>query len=98
MRLIDVEQVYCAECDYKDNCKHLVDQQIIFCDVPSMPTIDAVPVVRCKDCKLWKKGNFMAGDTIEKMEYGGYCPNSRFSRYESDFCSYGERKDGAEDG
>ena len=66
--------------------------------INNAPTIDAVPVVRCKDCKWWKKGDFMAGYTIEKMECGGYCPNARFSRYESDFCSYGERKDGAEDG
>ena len=58
--------------------------------------IDAVPVVRCRECKHWKKGEFQAGDDVMHLEYGGYCPNGRFARYESDFCSYGERKEGAD--
>jgi hypothetical protein len=51
-----------------------------------------LPVVRCKDCKHWKKGQFMGGNSIDDLEYGGSCPLARFARYESDFCSYGERK------
>ena len=95
MRLIDADDLL-TDPYFQDES---IPEMALFVEaVEDSPTIDAVPVVRCKDCKLWKKGNFMAGDTIEKMEYGGYCPNSRFSRYESDFCSYGERKDGAEDG
>ena len=55
--------------------------------VRKQPTIDAVPVVRCKDCKYWQDNN------------GGY-PNDecRWGKNETpdadDFCSYGERKDG----
>lgn len=52
------------------------------------PTIDAVPVVRCKDCKWAKMVNGgllrhkkMCECTGVLMDYG-------------DFCSYGERKDG----
>ena len=56
-------------------------------------TIDAEVVVRCKDCKHWKKGQFMGGNSIDDLEYGGSCPLARFARYESDFCSYGERKE-----
>ena len=58
------------------------------------PTIDAVPVVRCKDCAHWRKQDFQAGGPAGHLEYGGLCVNARFARYESDFCSYGERKDG----
>lgn len=55
--------------------------------------IDAVPVVRCKDCKHWRmtyKGNL--------VECHGYChledgDGIETSRWESDFCSYGERRD-----
>ena len=45
---------------------------------------DAVHVVRCKDCKHWTMG---------------YCNNFAYYDYEpvtneSDFCSYGERREG----
>lgn len=59
----------------------------------SFPAADVVEVVRCKDCKHWKKGNFQAGNDLEHMEYGGSCNIVRFARYESDFCNCGERRD-----
>ena len=55
--------------------------------VTASPTIDAVPVVRCKDCKHFvhqENGYFC---TV----FSGYCYDVRF---EDDFCYYGERKDG----
>ena len=48
-----------------------------------MPTVDAVPVVRCKECK-WTGGDFVC--------YRGVMVQHK----PEDFCSYGERKDGAE--
>ena len=59
-------------------------------------TIDAVPVVRCGQCLHWEKGAFQAGDDAEHLQYGGRCPFCKFARYENDFCSYGERKEGAD--
>ena len=53
-----------------------------------MPTIDAVPVVRCRECKWWKEDD----DT-------GHCDNpDGLDNYAKpdDFCSYGERKEGAD--
>ena len=57
-------------------------------DIDTIPRVDAVEVVRCRDCKNW---NFETG----------LCNlHSNFSKSvlhffdESDFCSYGERKDG----
>lgn len=47
------------------------------------PTVDAVAVTRCKDCKHY--------------DIGGSCIICGFqSRKADDFCSYGERKDGAD--
>lgn len=63
-------------------------------EVDIAPTIDAVPVVRCSECKHLEKGDFMGGKTLDSMEFGGRCPFAKFSRYESDFCSRGERKGG----
>ena len=50
-------------------------------DVLDAPTVDAVEVVRCKDCKH-KDG--MPGQT------NIVC----WQMHDDDFCSYGERKDG----
>ena len=57
------------------------------------PTVDAVPVVRCGKCKNWKpygsKAARKIGDPLER--YGG-CEIWHGGHLESDFCSYGQRK------
>ena len=62
------------------------------------PTIGAVEVVRCRDCKHYKPSGSKAGNSFSDMEYIGGCEFSNYYRRESDFCSYGERKDGDENG
>ena len=47
------------------------------------PIVDAVEVVRCKDCKHWSMGY------CNHFAYYSYEPMTN----EDDFCSYGERKD-----
>ena len=62
-------------------------------DLYSLPVVDAVPVVRCKDCKY--------GDYDSKPAGAMVCLRTKdgFWRKETDFCSYGERRDGGnEDG
>ena len=65
------------------------------------PPVDAVEVVRCKDCKHFrhygKTSLFINGKNIK----AGWC--QRRIRYDEecrmtadDFCSYGERKEGAD--
>lgn len=49
------------------------------------PSVDAVEVVRCKDCEYWR-------DDDCKNDSHGYCPIS-----ENDFCSRGERREDAID-
>jgi len=55
-------------------------------EVDFAPTIDAVPVVRCKDCKHW---------ATEAIDEDGWCENpdglDNIAK-QTDFCSYGERK------
>ena len=58
-----------------------------------MPTIDAVPVVRCRDCQHWKPSGSKAGNSFSDMEYIGGCEFTKYCRRESDFCSYGKRKE-----
>lgn len=78
MRLIDIEAEVCADCVCRDKC----DSQA-YCWAKAMQTVDAVPVVRCKECK-WAGGDFVC--------YRGVMVQHK----PEDFCSYGERKEGAE--
>ena len=50
------------------------------------PTVDAVPVVRCRDCKHWHR------ETISCEMNAYLCARERPCWYEEDFCSYGERR------
>ena len=54
---------------------------------------DAVEVVRCRDCQHWKPSGSKAGNSFSNMEYIGGCEFTNYYRRESDFCSYGERKE-----
>ena len=60
--------------------------------IDSAPTVDAVPVVRCRDCQHWKPKGSKAGNSFSDMEYIGGCEFTNYCRRESDFCSYGERR------
>ena len=64
--------------------------------IDSQPAVDAVPVVRCRDCQRWKPSGSKAGKSFSDMEYIGGCEFTKYCRRESDFCSYGERKEGAD--
>ena len=49
-------------------------------EVVNAPTIDAVSVVRCKECKRY-----------EEDSVGWYCDRYKRTMHADDFCSYGER-------
>ena len=55
--------------------------------VDEQPTVDAVPVVRCTDCKHYE---IHKPKVLENCERNGYIIPMK----PDDFCSYGERKDG----
>lgn len=74
MRLIDADKFILA---LMDASLSSVDEDTILDLVDSVPTADAVPVVRCKDCKY-------RDDTPGQ-------PNILCAQmHEDDFCSYGE--------
>ena len=68
------------------NAYHLTNYATLI--LQEAPTVDAVPVVRCKDCK-WLYD-----------EMGDYCCRSHRGLVricENSFCSYGERKENNND-
>lgn len=81
---LTIAEVECGK-NFQTDCNHVRDF------LNALPTIDAVPVVRCKDCDYGK----VPFSPELKEEY----VSCTFYRCEpmmkkDDFCSYGERKDG----
>ena len=67
----------CASCG-----EHNTTEDVIMM-IKTAPTVDAVPVVRCRECK------YRDGTPGQ--------PNIQCGQmHEDDFCSYGERKGGAD--
>ena len=66
--------------------------------IADAPTVDAAPVVRCWECEHWKPFGSKAGNSFLDMEYIGCCEFTNYCRSESDFCSYGKRKEGDRNG
>ena len=91
MRLIDLDSDYIQETLYRRAFK---TRQDIEEWLNNAPTIDAVPVVRCRECKHL--------NVVNRKELYAHCPktNTMFLPFELDtrehFCSLGERKEGAE--
>lgn len=54
-------------------------------EIKEAPTIDAVEVIRCKDCRYRKK----VGTSY-------YCELDEFNVKDADFCSWGERREESE--
>lgn len=56
------------------------------------PTIDAVEVVRCKDCKHWGTGYGGETENIKVCEFANYMVSK------NGYCVCGERKDAEVEG
>lgn len=97
MRLIDADQMladekeayYAAQSKIDDitlwRANYIVHHKIKKL-IADTPTIDAVPVVRCKDCKWY----------VKYREIPPFCDNPICGMQhpnDETFCSYGERRD-----
>ena len=61
--------------------KERMGLEVAIADLGDMPTVDAVEVVRCKDCKGSKK-----------LTTCYFCRISGMTHEADDFCSWGERR------
>lgn len=62
-------------------------------DVADAPTIDAVPVVRCKDCKWYEIAQLKQDGTDDRRYKPSYCTLLRHSFKPDYFCADGQRRD-----
>lgn len=77
--------VYGSDRDKYDAWDEIVDA------LENISGADVAPVVRCKDCK-----HYDLGVCLKIYSDGNAHPEAWQSRRSEDFCSYGERKDGAD--
>lgn len=74
--------------------EHILDAKeryTIIAFLSNCSTVDAVEVVRCKNCVHWRDTQDWNGDTYKACHLrADVCI---FKRSGDDFCSYGERKD-----
>lgn len=94
MRLIDAEQLSEA---IHENVSALYEDAVCakedcLTEIEAAQTVDAVPVVRCRECK--HRGT---DDCIFHIK-GEPADEELLLKLDNDFCSYGERKEGADNG
>ena len=90
MRLIDADRALEIVRDQgitHPNAYHLTNYATLI--LREAPTVDAVEVVRCEKCKHGMK---MVGNSYH------YCVTHNTKMCADDFCSYGERKEGTNNG
>ena len=91
MRLIDADKLnlLLGISDRDIYAKYMLDK---------MPTIDAVSVVRCRECKYSRINHLMKKDILSCENIDVCGEEYLFERNPNDFCSYGEREEGADNG
>lgn len=89
MRLVDADKL--VDMLYDNEFAALCPLDEVSGVIDACPTVDAVPVVRCKDCK-----HYDLGVCLKIYSDGNAQKDSWQTRNPDDFCSYGERKDGGD--
>lgn len=75
---------------YGKNDEYVVCIESVLDLLEDAPTVDAVSVVRCKDCVSY-------GTSIAGVPCQGYCKQLEYTtRKDDDFCSWGRRKNEAD--
>ena len=93
MRLIDADEMK----------KELKDMDVVLVNhnvedwIDEQPTVDAVPVVRCKDCEhhteLTMPEKFQFGNNVVWCDFNDCRTGKKLTR-DDKYCGYGKRKEG----
>lgn len=91
MRLIDGDELLTA---FPVDDEPMLTKSCVRMTIRQMPTVDAVPVVRCKDCRYWSGRKY----NVHINGFLPWCGFSALQREANDYCSYGRRRGGDADG
>ena len=94
-RLIDADKMREDWLENGEN-EYVYDTNAVLESIDEQPTVDAVEVVRCKDCKF-NVAN-MAADSLDSTDYSDItCSYFMTDGMDAgDFCSRGEQMDGGD--
>lgn len=90
-RIAEIKKQYCTDCENYGGVKCRacwVDDAM--CLIDDATTVDAVEVVRCKDCKYW--GQDVCSYTGDDESFCTNPDGLDNYAHPDDFCSYGERR------
>lgn len=97
MRLIDADNLdftFDRRCFSEGDTQYVRGVDDAIGVVNNAPTIDAVPVVRCKNCKHFNlQTHECENESLSTDHEGGASYSLNF--YDDDFCSYGEWREAA---
>ena len=101
-RLIDADKLLTNAITISNSEGQATWSAVSTIDSLAAPIVDVVEIVRCRDCKYWGDEDVKfprsdgalfarckAHNYLIDGRHTGWCPT------ENDFCSYGERKEGA---
>lgn len=91
MRLVDADNA--RECFGGDGVTGAVMKRMF----DSLPTIDAVPVVRCRECKFYREFRTKRHNQLMRLCYRMGKHDMEYPVKPDDFCSYGQRKEADHD-
>ena len=94
MRLGDLDELSKVFLRYPSMLRHsgdfiAVNLDAVLFEIRRSPTIDAVPVVRCAECKHW--GGITFGNVCRR--WSAPLAGMKNCTRADDFCSYGEKKE-----
>ena len=103
-RLIDADKInYHEHTEFMGHGDFETVRTVTDKEIAEIPTVDAVEVLRCRDCKYWgdEDGKLQRSDGVlfARCKVHNYLIDGRHTGWcptENDFCSYGERKEGAD--
>lgn len=74
-----------------------IDADVVISDIKGMKAADVAPVVRCKDCKYYCQEKINGVICRHPaLDFDTECFDHWINTNPDDFCSQGERKEGAE--
>ena len=95
MRLIDADEIkYREQLEWFGNGRYEPMQFVYESDIDIQPTVDAVPVIRCKDCKYYREGECWCEHDNDGWKYYQSVIENPLP---DDFCSRAERAERKEE-